>query len=143
MKNIIYFKEGPKFWSDADFSKMREYGISEKEIQNLKDTVAIVETAKLVPDNIDLLLDKFDKTFPNDMVEAAKKFYELASENPLFFTQLVAAIDLAEIVQRQLHVNEVKEKQELENALNEFVDAYKNLSPEEKELFAKNFENLI
>ena len=165
----LYFDEGDAVLSEADLEELRQRGVSEEQLEAFRDANALVETAKLVPNDIDGLLEKFDKTFPDDVSEAMKTFFELSEKDPMFLIHLVSAIELAEKVsytdapveeqsneqvtsdEQVSKVEKVsladieKEEQEQENsefgeALKELLEAYRNLSPEEKEIIKSKFK---
>ena len=159
-KKELYFDEGDAVLSEADLEELRQRGVSEEQLEAFRDANALVETAKLVPSDIDGLLEKFDKTFPDDISEAMKTFFELSEKDPMFLIHLVSAIELAEKVSytdapvdeqaneseasdeqvskvEKVSLNEIEEQsisEDIDDTLNTAVKTFAGLSPEDKAL---------
>lgn len=153
-KKELYFDEGDAVLSEADLEELRQRGVSEEQLEAFRDANALVETAKLVPSDIDGLLEKFDKTFPDDISEAMKTFFELSEKDPMFLIHLVSAIELAEKVSytdapveeqsneqvskvEKVSLDKIEEQsisEDIDDTLNSAVKTFAGLSPEDKAL---------
>ena len=145
--NELKLNEGPSIFSEEEYADMKaNYGITDEEIEILRDANALVTTAKLVPDDADKLFAKYDKIFAGkSATESMKTFFELAEKDPKFLVQLVSAIEIAEQVSEEapakvekVSLSEVAGEQSVEEAENfenfvaEALDAFRKLSPEDK-----------
>lgn len=134
--------EGPSMFTEKDYEDLKKYGITDAEIEVLKDANVMVETAKLVPDNTDKFFEKYKKIFANkDGSASMKTFFELAEKDQKFFVQLVSAIELADKVEvekpaevQKISLAELDEEQTAQYAdeIKELLAAFKKLSPEEQ-----------
>ncbi len=145
--NELKLNEGPSIFSEEDYADMKaNYGITDEEIEILRDANALVTTAKLVPDDADKMFAKYDKIFAGkNAAETMKTFFELAEKDPKFMVQLVSAIELAEQVSEEtpakvekVSLTEVAGEQSAEQAeaagdfLGQALAAFSALSPEDK-----------
>lgn len=145
--NELKLNEGPSIFSEEDYADMKaNYGITDEEIEILRDANALVTTAKLVPDDADKLFAKYDKIFAGkSATESMKTFFELAEKDPKFWVQLVSAIELAEQVSEEapakvekVSLSEVAGEQSAEQTeaagdfLGQALAAFNALSPEDK-----------
>ena len=145
--NELKLNEGPSIFSEEEYADMKaNYGITDEEIETLRDANALVTTAKLVPDDADKMFAKYDKIFAGkNATEAMKTFFELAEKDPKFLVQLVSAIELAEQVSEdapakieKVSLTEVageqsaEETENFENFVADALDAFRKLSPEDK-----------
>ena len=67
---------------------------SKEEMEEILDADAIAKTADMLPEEVDGILDRIDKEFPDDIEGAIKKYAELAEKDPNFIVQLVALNEL-------------------------------------------------
>ena len=139
--------------SEEDFEKLKQRGVSDAEIRNLKVSLNLVEAANAIPDDIEAFLEKIENYFPKD--DAAKTvamFFELAEKDPEFFTQIVAMQTLLGVEDspieethvgdalRQIRAAESEEqKQELTN---ELIARIKKLTPATKAAFLAEMQSL-
>lgn len=139
--------------SDETFEKLRQRGLSEEEISNLKVSMNLVEAGNAVPEDIEAFLEKVENYFPkDDVAKTIEMFFELAEKDPKFFTEIIAMQTLLGITDSPIaetHVGDAlrqirsadseEEKQQLTNEL--FV-RIKNLNPESKALFLSEMQSL-
>ncbi len=148
--NELRFDEGASLFTDSDYEDMKKYGITDEQIETLKDAESLVATAKLVPNNVNKLLDAVNKVFPNDIKGAMERYVEVAQKDPKFLAQLLATIELAEQVEvvkpasvEKITAGEIssQETANAKDAVKEFLDVYKSLSPAEKAAFVEGLKS--
>ena len=109
------------------YEKYKAMGVfTEEEIQNLLEADAIVETLKLLPDDIEAFGDKVEKEFDCEPDEALQKFVKLTESDPeyakqiLAYTSLIDPLDAGENDPKVggLSADEIK-KAKLENMVEE------------------------
>lgn len=72
--------------------ELKKLNFTQEELDILADAEAYTKTAELLPEDIDPILDRIDKEFPNgkDFDGTFKKLDEIAKSDPKFYTQIVA-----------------------------------------------------
>ncbi len=132
-------------FSDKDFDEMKALGLSEDEIESIKNACAIVDTAEKLPKNIDKFFEKFNKVFPADVGKAMEVWTNLPKTDPKFFEELICLMECLKVVsvetpkvekvQKQTISSEKlsEKKEEFAKMMNDFLEAYHACSPEEKE----------
>lgn len=153
--NELKLNEGPSIFSEEDYADMKaNYGITDEEIEILRDANALVTTAKLVPDDADKLFAKYDKIFAGkNAPETMKTFFELAEKDPKFLVQLVSAIELAEQVSEETPAKVEKvstteitsqvdeeNRENIQQAVNDFIEIYHELSDEERKVLLEQIK---
>lgn len=139
--------------TEEDFEKLKQRGLSEDDIANLKDSLSIVETAKMVPDDAEALLDKIDAYFPKDDVsKTVEMFFELAEKDPDFFMQIIAMQALVGTVDTPINethvgdalrqIRDAETDEEKEQLTSELFVRIKNLNAESKPVFLKEMQSL-
>ena len=142
-----------KLFNDADFEEMYNEGMSEEDIETLKDALALAETVDLIPDDVTKLTDLIE-TLPDEYSVAVTAISALAEKNPRLYTEFMALSTLvmldhednlpagkldpafANMTPEELQVAErrffetlgsmSKEKQQ------QFMNLIKNITPEQK-----------
>lgn len=139
--------------TEDTFEKLRQRGLSEEEISNLKVSMNLVEAGNAVPEDIEAFLEKVENYFPkDDVAKTIEMFFELAEKDPEFFTEIIAMQALLGITDSPIaetHVGDAlrqirsadseEEKQQLTNEL--FV-RIRNLNPESKAVFLNEMQSL-
>ena len=89
-----------ELFSEEDFEEMRKLGISEDEIDTLKNADAIKQTVDLLPDEKHMakFMASVRKTFANkDIGKELMKFLELSKKDPEYFLQVIALFEVSDI----------------------------------------------
>ena len=139
--------------NEEDFEKLRQRGLSEAEIENLRESLDLVESAKVVPDDVDALLERIENYFPkDDASKTAQMFFELADKDPDFFMQIVAMQALLGVVDSPVaethvgdalrQINEAETAEEKEQLTNELFVRIKGLNAESKPIFLSEMQSL-
>ena len=139
--------------SDEDFEKLKQRGVSDEEIRNLKVSLNLVNAANTIPEDINAFLEKIENYFPKDDVQKTiAMFFELAEKDPEFFTQIVAMQALLGVEDspiedthigdalRQIRAAETNEQKE--ELTNELVARIKKLTPATKAAFLAEMQSL-
>ena len=139
--------------SDEDFEKLKQRGVSDEEIRNLKVSLNLVNAANTIPEDINAFLEKIENYFPKDDVQKTiAMFFELAEKDPEFFTQIVAMQALLGVEDspiedthigdalRQIRAAETDEQKE--ELTNELVARIKKLTPATKAAFLAEMQSL-
>ena len=139
--------------SDEDFEKLKQRGVSDEEIRNLKVSLNLVNAANTIPEDINAFLEKIENYFPKDDVQKTiAMFFELAEKDPEFFTQIVAMQALLGVEDspiedthigdalRQIRAAETDEQEE--ELTNELVARIKKLTPATKAAFLAEMQSL-
>ena len=87
MNNNILFTE-------SDFEKMKNDGMSDEDIAVLKDASAISETMDMLPDDPTELLKEIDSIMPADSKNGFKDTLSLIVKNPELATKMMAMINM-------------------------------------------------
>lgn len=65
----------------------------------LESALAVAETVEMLPDDVTTLLTRFEELTANKTeYEAVRKLFELAQDDPAYFSRLMALVDIAEDV---------------------------------------------
>lgn len=72
--------------------EIKKLNLSQEELDILADAEGYTQTLDLLPENIDPILDRIDKEFPNgkDFDGTFKRLAELAEKDPKFYAQVLA-----------------------------------------------------
>ena len=72
--------------------ELKKLNFSQEELDILADAESYAQTAELLPEDVDPILDRIEKEFPNgkDFDGAFKKLAELAQKDPKFYAQILA-----------------------------------------------------
>ena len=139
--------------NEEDFEKLRQRGITEAEIENLKASLELVESANVVPDDVDALIERIDNYFPkDDATKTAQMFFELAEKDPDFFMQIVAMQALIGVVDSPIadthvgdalrQIRDAENAEEKEQLTNELFGRIKSLNSESKPVFLSEMQSL-
>jgi hypothetical protein len=139
--------------NEEDFEKLRQRGISEAEIETLKESLGLVEAANVVPDDATALLERIENYFPkDDAVKTAEMFFELAEKDPEFFMQIIAMQTLIGVVDTPIaethvgdalrQIREASNDEEREQLTNELFGRIKSLNAESKPVFLSEMQSL-
>lgn len=145
--------ENNQILSEEDFEKLKTYGMTEDDIEELKMSLTLVEAGEAVPEDIDGLLKRIEEYFPSDDPQKTiQMFFELPEKDPEFFNQILALQTFVGVVDspieethvgdalRQIRVAETEEeKQELTTRL---FNRIKGLNAESKATFLKQMQSL-
>lgn len=76
--------------------EIKKLKFTQEELDILADAESYAQTADILPEDIDPILDRIDKEFPNgkDFDGTFKKLAELAEKDPKFYAQVLALITL-------------------------------------------------
>ena len=139
--------------TEETFEKLKQRGLSEEEISNLKVSMNLVEAGNAVPEDVEAFIEKVENYFPkDDVAKTIEMFFELAEKDPEFFTEIIAMQTLLGITDSPIaetHVGDAlrqirsadseEEKQQLTN---ELLVRIKNLNPESKAVFLNEMQSL-
>lgn len=81
--------------------ELKILNFSKEEVEEILDADAIAKTAQMLPEEVDGILDRIDREFPDDIEGSIKKYAELAEKDPNFIVQLVAMNELFGDVKEQ------------------------------------------
>lgn len=81
-------------FTESDFEKMKNDGMSDEDIAILKDASAISETLDMLPDDPTELLKEIDSIMPADSKNGFKDTLSLVVKNPELATKMIAMINL-------------------------------------------------
>ncbi len=72
--------------------ELKKLNFTQEELDILADAEGYAQTADLLPEDIDPILDRIDKEFPNgkDFDGTFKRLAELAKNDPKFYAQVIA-----------------------------------------------------
>jgi len=72
--------------------ELKKLNFTQEELDILADAEGYAQTADLLPEDIDPILDRIDKEFPNgkDFDGTFKRLAELAKKDPKFYAQVIA-----------------------------------------------------
>ena len=146
--NVEIIKEEYCGMTNADFEKLKDYGVSPEEIENLKDACALSDTVDLLPKNLTKFFKKYNEILSANLTVAQhiEKQLMLSQTDPKFFVELGAvmavlhpeipngkAVKVEKITRTDLSVQEVKEETaRIEKQVAELVKSFNELSPAEK-----------
>lgn len=139
--------------NEEDFEKLKQRGLSEEELENLRYSLDLVESANVVPDDVDGLLERIENYFPkDDPTKTAEMFFELAEKDPDFFMQIVAMQALIGVVDTPItdthvgdalrQINEAETAEEKEQLTSELFVRIKSLNAESKPVFLSEMQSL-
>ena len=80
--------------TEDDYLFLEKEGLSEEEIEILRDASAIVETMNILPDDPNELFAKYNAIPTTTYGESVEYVMNLAKTDPKFFAQLMAVTDL-------------------------------------------------
>ena len=149
-------KSNAPLFEESDFEEMRKLGISEEEIETLKNAATIKATADMLPAEKDLA--KFMANVKNqfsgkDPGKEITEFFELAEKNPEYFLQIFALFEVLDIHDNEgvapaaavekisTDAIETEEKEQLKESVKDFLAVYNTLSEEEKKLLIEKIKN--
>lgn len=81
-------------FTNADYEEMLADGMSEEDIEILKDATALAETVDMIPDDVSTLTDLMS-ALPNNLSDATFAVSSLAEKNPKLYAELMALTSLA------------------------------------------------
>ncbi len=135
-----------------DYEEMRKLGVSEEDIQTLKNAMVIKETVDMLPANVEKFVSSVRQIFAGkDTGKEIMNFFSLAEKNPKAFMQVYAFFETMEIATNvepsnvsKVTLDDIKKhkNQELENGVNDFVNSYNKLSKEDKEILVDIIKKL-
>ena len=139
--------------NEEDFEKLKQRGLSEEEIENLKISMGLVDASNMIPDDITELLEKIDNYFPNDDAgKTLEMFFELAEKDPDFFMQIVALQTLIGVVDTPIaethvsdalrQIREAENEEERTALINDLLGRIKGLNTASKAEFLKEMHSL-
>ena len=72
--------------------ELKKLNFSQEELEVLADAESYAQTLELLPEDVDPILDRIEKEFPNgkDFDGTFKKLAELAKKDPKFYAQIMA-----------------------------------------------------
>lgn len=88
----------PALFTPEDIKK---YGLTAEDVELLEQAEDICREAELLPESdkdIDALLKKMDKTFPDSVEGTINKMAELVEKDPELFKQIYAMYELSNLV---------------------------------------------
>ena len=146
--NFEVIKEEYCGMTPTDFEKLKEYGVSPEEIENLKDACALSDTVDLLPKNLAKFFKKYNEVLGSNLTVAQhiEKQLMLSQTDPKFFVELGAvlavlhpdipngkAVKVEKITRTDISVEEAKEEAaRLEKQIASLVKSFNELSPSEK-----------
>lgn len=139
--------------NEEDFEKLKQKGLSDAEIANLKDALDIVDLANQLPDDVTELLNKIENYFPKDNVgKTVDMFMELPEKDPEFFKQIIglqtflgtidSPIEETHVGDALRQINEAETAEDKAALAGELFTRIKKLNPESKAVFLSEMQSL-
>ena len=94
-ENKIVLENDPILFSEEE---LKASGLTQEELDILQDATALVDTADLLPEEIDGILDRIEKEIPNDFQAGLAKLGEIGKNDPAFFKQIMALYEVTNSV---------------------------------------------
>ena len=80
--------------TEQDYKNLAKDGLTEEEIEILKDASAIAETLNILPDDVGEVFNKYEQMPTKTYGETIEGLIAIAQRDPKFFAQLMAITDL-------------------------------------------------
>ena len=139
--------------NEEDFEKLKQRGMSAEDIENLKNSLTLVEASNKIPDDVTELLERIENYFPKDDIgKTIEMFFELADKDPDFFMQIIALqtlIGVADTPIAETHVGDAlrqirdaDSEEEKTTLTNELLARIKGLNAASKAEFLKEMQSL-
>ena len=139
--------------TEETFEKLKQRGLSEEEISNLKVSMNLVEAGNAVPEDVEAFIEKVENYFPkDDVAKTIEMFFELAEKDPEFFTEIIAMQTLLGITDSPIaethagdalrQIRSADSEEEKQQLTNELLVRIKNLNPESKAVFLNEMQSL-
>ena len=120
-----------KLFTEADFEEMLKDGMSEEDIEVIKDAMALAETVDLLPNDITKLTDLIE-ALPDEYGQAVEAISALAEKNPRLYAEFMALVTVV-----------VADHEETTLPVKKVDPALAHLSPEELEVAEQRFFQTI
>ena len=139
--------------NEEDFEKLKQKGLTDAELENLKDALDIVDLANELPDDVTDLLNKIENYFPKDNVgQTVDMFMQLPEKDPEFFRQIIglqaflgtidSPIEETHVGDALRQINEAETAEDKEQLTSELFTRIKKLNPESKAVFLSEMQSL-
>ena len=139
--------------NEEDFEKLKQKGLTDAELENLKDALDIVDLANELPDDVTDLLNKIENYFPKDNVgQTVDMFMQLPEKDPEFFRQIIglqaflgtidSPIEETHVGDALRQINEAETVEDKEQLTSELFTRIKKLNPESKAVFLSEMQSL-
>ena len=139
--------------NEEDFEKLKQKGLTDEEIANLKDALDIVDLGNQLPDDVTELLNKIENYFPKDNVgQTVDMFMQLPEKDPEFFRQIISLqaflgtidspIEETHVGDALRQINEAETADDKAALTSELFTRIKKLNPESKAVFLSEMQSL-
>lgn len=137
-------------FNEAQRKEFIEDGLTDEEIDTLEDAMAMSETVKLLPDDLESFFKEYEAKIPDDTINGMKAILYAAEHDQKFFAQLMA-LNIALASEMNENAQEPKFEETIITKLpdNEYKEASENyfkilssLSGSDREEFMKLIMNM-
>ena len=139
--------------NEEDFEKLKQKGLTDEELANLKESLDLVELANQLPDDVTELLNKIENYFPKDNVgQTVDMFMQLPEKDPEFFKQIISLqaflgtidspIEETHVGDALRQINEAETAEDKAQLTSELFTRIKKLNPESKAVFLSEMQTL-
>lgn len=139
--------------TEEDFEKLKQKGLTDEELANLKESLDLVELANQLPDDVTELLNKIENYFPKDNVgQTVDMFMQLPEKDPEFFKQIISLqaflgtidspIEETHVGDALRQINEAETAEDKAQLTSELFTRIKKLNPESKAVFLSEMQTL-